>query len=186
MAEPFVCRIEVCIGCGGEADALCDEPRDRWDIEGTLLAGLQEQMYRLAARPDSTPEEKRMLRHCRDGVRAEWSRRLSEATPDALTCSLPVCAACALDLGDDRHLCPHHAEAHQRRMAQTDADKAALLARGFGPLPADGWIRWRGKAHLLPYPESLTLACGRAVTPGWRSGGTVKRCTTCTRRSPRG
>lgn len=184
----FVCRIEVCVNCGGAAEHLCDEPLPHYIVEQGLLSGLRFKLYALYDRDirEATQSERALIDRQITGLHDEWTRRLRDAPPEAKTCSIPVCGDCALDLGDDRHLCHIHAERHVEQERRADEGRKALLDRGFGVLPADGWIRWRGKAHLMPHAESLSLACGRAVIPGWRAACGAERCAACKARMPRG
>lgn len=177
----FVCRIEFCAHCGDSAEYLCDAALSDYIIEQNVLSGLRVKLRALydCDIRDATQAERALVFRQIAGIHEEWTRRLRQAPLEAKTCSLPVCADCALDIGDDRHFCPQHAEQYLAHERNTEQHRQALVARGFGLTPTDGWIRWTGRAHLMLNADALSLACGRKIVSGWRPAHDTERCLRC-------
>lgn len=177
MDSVFICSNigDVCL-CGRPADALCDAPRDYRHVP--LVMVLRSKAFELTnALAKASPSEQRMIRHEIDGINREIRRAMAD--PNQATCSTPICHDCALEIGSDEHLCPAHAEDWQRARAEQAQHHAALMARGPGVLPADGWIVWGKVAHHLRKPDDVVAACKRQVRPGWRPARDERRCKGC-------
>jgi hypothetical protein len=115
----FLCShiSEVCL-CGAPAAYLCDAPRAWWEIADVVE--LYAQGKALAASYEAAgASERRMIAREVRGINAEMVRIMADGPPVVRTCSAPVCAACALTIGEDEHLCPACAEPWRRAEQRT-------------------------------------------------------------------
>jgi hypothetical protein len=177
MHSVFICSNigDVC-ACGEMPDYLCDAPRDYRHVPRVME--LRSKAFELTnAFAKASPSEQRMIRHEIDGINREIRRAMAD--PDQATCSTPICHDCALEIGEDKHLCPTHAEDWQRARAKQEQHRAALIARGPGVFPADGWIVWGKVAHFVSDPAAIQAKCGRRIGKGWRPAKIERRCDAC-------
>jgi hypothetical protein len=177
MDSVFICSNigDVC-ACGAMPDYLCDATRSPWDIrEVRIIMSNTREIQR--EYDEAGTAERRLIEQNAHVLNAEIQRLVAD--PKTGTCSEPICAACAFTIGEDKHLCPTHAEDWQRARAKQEQHRAALIARGPGVFPADGWIVWGKVAHFVSDPAAIQAKCGRRIGKGWRPAKIERRCDAC-------
>lgn len=101
---------------------------------------------------------------------------------DTETCDRLSCRSCAVETGEDRHLCKrcwsreHHRE-RQRFYARREHAWAVRV--GLHRLPGDGWVYlgWGEVQHKVT-PKGRSL-CGRELVAGWTREPDRPRCKRC-------